>query len=124
MKYLAALLLLLATPPSPKMLDGRSFSVMVGEKKLDTPHTLVFEKGRMRSPECSAWGFGAGTYTAERTERAEPSSDQIEFEATLRSDKEGAMRWTGKITKNKISGTSRWTKAGQAPIEYRFEGRF
>jgi hypothetical protein len=75
--------------------------------------TLVFDKGRFHSTGCDPYGFPAAKYIS--------TSDG--FEADTESAKEGKIHWKGTVQGDHIQGSYVWTKAGQAPIEYVFDGK-
>ena len=107
-----------ASAEAPGILDGRSFSVLVGEQGHDSgdPDTLIFVAGGFRSTGCDAYGFQPTAYTAEERDGA------IHWRAEATSETEGTISWTGVVTGSDVAGDFVWAKAGQDPIEYWFEG--
>jgi hypothetical protein len=99
-------------------LDGKQFKIelFVGGKS-DSKETLIFDKGMMDPVDCHQWGFAATKYEGKK------SAEWSSFHATCKSDKEGTMVWQGKITADKIDGTVVWSKSGQDPITYTFNGK-
>ncbi len=100
-------------------LDGKTFAVKVTEEGKDAEATddeLVFKDGTFFSTDCEQYGFSPAPYSA--------SSDSwtTTFESTLVSEKEGKTQWKGAVTDDKISGSFVWSKEGQDPITYNYEG--
>ena len=83
-------------------LDGKVFTAVIdGENDL-----LTFDNGTFNSSACDAWGFGTGAYTTTA------EMDGTMFEATVFSDKNGKMVWTGIVKGDEITGSYVWTKEG------------
>ncbi len=100
-------------------LDGKTFSVKINEHGKDgeaTDDELIFKDGTFFSVDCEQYGFGSAPY------ESRSKGDMILFKSTLTSDKEGKSEWEGKIKGDKISGIFIWSKAGQDPIIYDYEG--
>jgi hypothetical protein len=99
-------------------LDGKSFLVELSETKNNevTRDEMVFKDGTFFSVECEQYGFGPTSY------ESKSKGDATLFESTLVSDTEGKFEWEGSIKGDKISGTSIWSKEGQDPIIYTYEG--
>jgi len=99
-------------------LDGKQFKIeLFKDGNSDSKETLVFDKGMMDALECHQWGFTAAKYEGKN------SSGVSSFHSTAKSEKEGTMVWQGKITADKIEGTVVWSKSGQDPIKYTFQGQ-
>lgn len=100
-------------------LDGKTFSVQLsehGKKGEPTDDELIFKDGTFFSTDCEQYGFGSSPYET-RTK-----GDLILFKSTLTSEKEGKGEWEGRVSGDKISGLFIWSKAGQDPIIYEYEG--
>jgi hypothetical protein len=99
-------------------LDGKSFSVELTDTgtKEATEDELVFKDGTFMSTECEQYGFTPGEY------ESKSKGGAVLFESTLMSDKEGKAEWEGSVQGGNITGTMIWTKAGQDPIIYTYEG--
>ncbi len=100
-------------------LDGKTFSVKVYEHHKDgkgTDDELIFKDGTFISTDCVQYGFEPAQYLAKS------KGDNVLFKSTLTSEKEGKAEWEGKVTGEKIKGHFIWTKEGQDPIIYRYEG--
>jgi hypothetical protein len=99
-------------------LDGKSFLVELSETKKNevTKDELIFKDGTFFSVECEQYGFGPASY------ESKSKGDAILFESTLVSDTEGKSEWEGSVKGDKITGTSIWSKEGQDPIIYTYEG--
>ncbi len=101
-------------------LDGKNFTVMTVDKsKPDAvePEHLSFMDGYFDSEECHQYGFTKTEYKATK------DGDNINFEATMTSDKEGKMIWKGMVMGDKIHGDVVWKKDGQDDIAYSFESK-
>ncbi len=100
-------------------LDGKAFLVKLSEHgKNDeaTDDELIFKDGTFFSVDCEQYGFGSAPY------EARSKDGTIAFKSTLTSDKEGKAEWEGKVKGDKIAGTFIWSKQGQDPIIYSYEG--
>jgi len=100
-------------------LDGKTFLVKVSEKGKDdeaTDDELIFKEGTFFSADCEQYGFSPASY------KATSEGDKTMFESTMVSEKEGKVDWKGVVSDNKISGSFIWSKEGQDPINYSFEG--
>jgi hypothetical protein len=99
-------------------LDSKSFLVELSETKTNevTKDELIFKDGTFFSVECEQYGFGPASY------ESKSKGDAILFESTLVSDTEGKSEWEGSVKGDKITGTSIWSKEGQDPIIYTYEG--
>ncbi len=115
----AIALFLFAGVASAGSLDGKTFTVMVEDPNAAEPmeDTLIFEDGEFRSVACDEYGFDWAPYTTEKL-----AAGMVRFEATAESDEEGTNHWVGKVAGDRIKGVFTWTKEGQDPIEYSFEG--
>ena len=100
-------------------LDGKTFAVESTEKGKTAVEkdTIEFKAGKLHSPGCDQWGFGAGAYKATK------KGDAIAFEADTRSAKEGKIHWTGTVKGDAIDASYVWTKTGQKAIEYTLKGK-
>lgn len=100
-------------------LDGKSYSIKITEHNKDgepTDDELIFKDGTFFSTDCEQYGFSAAKYESK-------SKDGVtKFKSTLTSDKEGKAEWEGAAKGDNISGTFIWSKAGQDPIIYTYEG--
>jgi hypothetical protein len=106
------------TPGGP--LDGKTFTVEVGEKDKDTgdQDEITFEDGKLNSTGTNNFGFQGGTYTAET------KGDTVTFQATTMSATEGKIDWQGKASNNNIEGTYTWLRpASEGPAVYWFKGK-
>lgn len=113
--------LLIAGPAvggEPGLLDGRTFEGTTSEVggEAGEADALIFADGTFRSAGCDEYGFTATPYTAAEEDGV------IRFEATTTSPEEGQITWTGTVEGDRAEATFVWTKEGQDPIEYRFEG--
>ena len=100
-------------------LDGKSFSIKLSEHGKNgeaTDDELIFKDGTFFSVDCEQYGFSSAPY------ESRSKGDMFLFKSTLTSDKEGKSEWEGKIKGDKISGIFIWSKAGQDPIIYDYEG--
>ena len=100
-------------------LDGKSFSVKISEHNKDgepTDDELVFKDGTFMSSDCEQYGFKPAPYESMSKDGA------TKFKSTLMSDKEGKAEWEGAVKGEEISGTFIWSKEGQDPIIYTYEG--
>ena len=97
-------------------LDGNTYIVDVIDNDKKTEDTLEFSKGMFFSTECEQYGFTPAPYTS-KTEDGKTT-----FESTIKSPAEGKAEWKGTVDGDDISGTFVWTKEGQDPVEYPFEG--
>jgi hypothetical protein len=99
-------------------LDGKSFLVELSETKKHevTKDELIFKDGTFFSVECEQYGFGPASY------ESKSKGDAILFKSTLVSDREGKSEWEGSVKGDKITGTSIWSKEGQEPIIFTYEG--
>lgn len=116
--FLALCLATVAFPGDPAgALDGRRFAVEVTDGHETLPDTLIFENGTFDSVECRQYGFGAVEYHATK------KGDSWTFSAQATSEKEGVARWEGIVDGDSISGSMVWSKAGQDPVRYEYEGK-
>ena len=110
----------IAAPEGPAgTLDGKTFvaeTAAKGKTKGDKD-TLTFDKGRVRSTACDAYGFEDAPYVATTAQ-----DGSISWTAETASAKEGKIQWKGSVKGDKLDGTYVWIKAGQAPIEYWMKG--
>jgi len=106
------------TAAADDSLDGKTFSVELtntGTKETANDE-LVFKDGTFMSTECEQYGFTPGAY------ESKSKGGAILFESTLMSDKEGKAEWEGSVQGGNITGTMIWTKDGQNPVIYTYEG--
>lgn len=97
--------------------DGKKFAVLCMEKSNPSSaeyENITFSNGMFDNEGCHIWGFADGKYTAHK------QGENIQFEATTNSAKEGSMIWKGTITGDKILGDMIWRKEGQEDIQYTF----
>jgi len=109
----------LSTALAENSLDGKTFEVKVSEQGQDgepTADELIFKEGTFFSTDCEQYGFRATPY------KATAEGDKTMFESTLMSKKEGKADWKGTVDGNSITGTFVWSKEGQDPIKYEFQG--
>jgi len=99
-------------------LDGKTFIIELSEndKNNKTKDELIFKDGTFFSSDCEQYGFGSAPY------ETKPKGDTILFESTLTSEKEGKSEWEGKIEGDQITGTFIWSKEGQKPMIYTYQG--
>lgn len=99
-------------------LDGKTFSVDLTDTgtKEAAKDELVFKDGTFMSTECEQYGFTPGEYETKSKDGA------VLFESTLMSDKEGKAEWEGSVQGGNVTGTMIWTKDGQDPAIYTYEG--
>lgn len=100
-------------------LDGKSFLVKLSEhnkKDEATDDELIFKDGTFFSTDCEQYGFSPASY------KTQPKGDATLFVSTLVSDKEGKAEWEGAVKGDNITGTFIWSKEGQDPIIYSYEG--
>jgi len=100
-------------------LDGKTFSVKLSEQgKVDeaTNDELIFKDGTFFSADCEQYGFSSASY------KTKSKGDTTLFVSTLVSDKEGKAEWEGAVKGDEITGTFIWSKEGQNPIIYSYEG--
>lgn len=100
-------------------LDGKSFMVKISEHGKDSEPTddeLIFKDGTFFSTDCEQYGFGKTPY------ESMSKGDSTLFKAVATSKKEGKAEWEGKVTGDNIAGTFIWSKEGQDPIIYTYEG--
>ncbi|TDI91448.1 MAG: hypothetical protein E2O72_02000 [Candidatus Dadabacteria bacterium] len=100
-------------------LDGKSFLVKLSEQGKDDEATndeLIFKDGTFFSVDCEQYGFGSASY------KTMSKGDTTLFESTLVSDKEGKAEWEGAVKGDTITGTFIWSKEGQEPNIYSYEG--
>ncbi|HVY55401.1 MAG TPA: hypothetical protein VHC46_06555, partial [Thermodesulfobacteriota bacterium] len=77
----------------------------------------IFNAGTFESKACEKFGFGSAPYTATA------SGKTTSFKSETTNDKGAKMEWSGKVTGNKISGTSTLYQQGKAPVIYWFKGK-
>jgi len=106
------------TAAADDSLDGKAFSVVLTDtgSKETTNDELVFKDATFMSTECEQYGFTPGAY------ESKTKGDTVLFESTLMSDKEGKAEWEGSVQGGNITGTMIWTKEGQDPVIYKYEG--
>ena len=100
-------------------LDGKTFSVKLSEHgKVDeaTNDELIFKGGTFFSADYEQYGFSSASY------KTKSKGDTTLFVSTLVSDKEGKAEWEGAVKGDEITGTFIWSKEGQNPIIYSYEG--
>ena len=99
-------------------LDGKSYVGESGEvgKTTGDKDELVFADGMFRSTACDQYGFKPTPYTTTQ------EGDSINFVAHAKSEKEGEIHWTGKVTGDNCEAKLVWSKPGQKDIEYWFKG--
>lgn len=115
----AITLFLLTSVASAGSLDGKTFTIMIDDPTVEEPYedTLIFEDGKFRSVACDEYGFDWAPYTTQAM-----AGGIVRFEVTAESEEEGTNHWVGKAVEDRIEGQFTWTKEGQEPIEYSFEG--
>jgi hypothetical protein len=104
---------------SADSLDGKSFSIKIKEHGKDSQATddeIIFKDGTFFSTDCEQYGFSPANY------ESKSKGDVTLFKSTLKSDKEGKAEWEGKVKGGNIGGTFIWSKEGQDPIVYTYEG--
>ena len=103
-------------PSSTGALDGKTFvgKLIDNGKESPTADNLIFADGTFRSKECDQYGFVAAPYQTTVT------GDAVTFDAVTTSPNEGKMTWHGVSRGETLTGTARWEKQGQAPIEYSY----
>jgi hypothetical protein len=82
-------------------LDGRRFEGVVLErgKTSGDADTLIFEAGRFRSTACDRYGYGDGPY------RSIACEGGLRFEAETESAQYGKLRWSGRVSGERLDGT-------------------
>jgi len=85
--------------------------------KFDNTEDLTFSETKVEGSICVRYGFEAANYTISKND-----SGKWEFHTTMISHEHGKMVWTGEKNGTKIKGKYLWTKDGQNPINYTFEG--
>lgn len=99
-------------------LDGKTFQVTVTDPQgKGEPDTITFAAGQLDSVGCQKYGFPKAPYKVTK------SGSAVTFSSEAKSAKEGMNKWEGKVEGDKIEGTLVWTKPGQAPISYKFNGK-
>jgi len=94
--------LLPTSVPAGGALDGKVFEVILdGEQD-----TLTFQDGTFHSSSCDEYGFNKGAYMTSG------EGDNVSFEATTTSEKNGTLVWTGNIQEDSIKGSQLWTREG------------
>ena len=110
-----------AAAPGP--LDGKVFVGESGEKgkAANEKDVITFADGKVHSSACDKWGFNKGDYTA----RVE--GDTTVFEVETVSEKEGRIKWTGKLKGGTLEGSfvhyrkPAWYRPNPDPVEYWFK---
>ena len=101
------------------MLDNKMFVIKISEQGKEGESfddELTFKEGTFFSSDCEQYGFGSAPY------KATSEGKKTMFESTLVSENEGKALWNGTVDGDKISGTFVWSKEGQDPLNYSFEG--
>ena len=100
-------------------LDGKSFMIKItehGKEGEKTDDELIFKEGTFFSVDCEQYGFGSAPY------ESKSKGDTTLFKSTLTSAAEGKSEWEGAVTGDKVKGTFIWSKDGQDPLIYTYEG--
>lgn len=99
-------------------LSGMSFLIaLVSGGKQEGTEILSFQDGSVQSSECLKYGFAASPYQCQVA-----GDGTLVMSSMMSSEKEGRMDWKGIVRDQKVEGTVRWTKPGQADIDYTFRG--
>lgn len=124
--------LLIALPAIPAahaqtgLLDGKVFVADAGEKGKtadEKDDVITFANGTFHSSICDQWGYSKGVY------RTTASGGEISFDVETVSEKDGRLKWTGRIKGDVIEGTFvHFRKPGffrpnPDPVEHWFLGR-
>ena len=100
-------------------LDGKIFTINnYIDGKLDNSEDVVFWEGKMEGTVCSEYGFQGAPYQITKQDK-----EGLHFECTMHSKVEGKMVWKGIANGSEVNGTCLWTKGGQDPILFTFEGK-
>ena len=85
---------------------------------MDNSEDLSFTNTHVEGSICVQYGFEPAVYISELNKNG-----LWEFSCTMISEEHGKMIWKGELKGKKISGGYHWTKAGQDPIDYTFNGK-
>lgn len=81
--------------------------------KFEISEDLKFTKTDVEGSICVQYVFEKASYTTHKNQKG-----FWEFSCVMFSEKEGKMMWNGITKDNTISGSYRWSKEGQDPIDY------
>ena len=100
-------------------LDGKTFSVQVGKKgkAKSSPDELTFADGKLKSAATAKLGF---TEPATYTTKAEGT--KLKFDATLKSEKAGTMRYWGTVDGDNLAGSGLRSRVRATPVSYWLKG--
>ena len=107
-------------------LDGRVFVADAGElgKAADEKDDVItFANGTFHSSVCDQWGYNKGEVVVVG------GGDTLSFEVETVSEKDGRLKWRGRITGDTIEGTfthyrkPSFFRPNPDPIEHWFKGK-
>ena len=107
-------------------LDGRVFIADAGERGKaadEKDDVITFANGSFHSSVCDKWGFGKGEV------RMIGGADEMRFEAETVSEKDGRLKWQGRVIGDTIEGTfihyrkPSFLRPNPEPIEHWFKGK-
>lgn len=118
LSFVASLLVFVSVSQAAPTLDGKTFS---GEVKATTdkkgdPDTFIFKNGTFRSTACDEYGYTEAPY------EASTKGDVTTFTSKTKNKNGATMSWSGKVEKEKISGTAVMTTASGEKTEMEFSG--
>lgn len=103
-------------PAPPSSLDGRTFDVRLARGLEASTDRLVFGPRTLDSNHCHKYGFEKAVYAVN------PERRGLAFSADTSNRKYGSVRWRGSVDGDRIEGTMTWTKPGEPPLHYIFNG--
>ena len=107
-------------------LDGRVFIADAGERGKaadEKDDVITFANGTFHSSICDQWGYGKGEV------RLIAGADELRFEVETVSEKDGRLKWQGRVTGDSIEGTfihyrkPSFFRPNPDPVEHWFKGK-
>lgn len=97
--------------------DGRTFvGQMQAEGQSPDQDNFEFHDGKFHSTACDQFGFGAGTYTAQKTK------DGASFTAQTTNKEGSKINWQGTQHGSEIKGTAQLSDNNGALTKFTFHG--
>ena len=99
-------------------LNGKKYSIALSTGgKVEAAEIFTFHEQLAESSGCVEYGFCAAPYLC-----SAGTQGVLHFQTVMLNPTEGQLDWDGTVSADRIRGSVRWAKAGQADVLYTFEG--
>jgi hypothetical protein len=106
------------TAKSAVSLENRIFKIdsYINGKK-ENSEDLTFQNALLKGSECVKYGFEPSAFTTTQ------NGENLTFNCTMLSAKEGKMVWEGKVIGHSLEGKVVWSKTGQTDMTMTYNGQ-